>query len=274
MIPIQIDSAWKGTSDCRNCGIRDMGTHMYEIWLAMNIAYEMVFGLLPALAPLHEPPQDEVTWLIRPGSVLSAQLVVDALVGAPHHPQHQGHESACRHLGVDGQAGGFGGFAQVEQEADDVVRDGRDRQAMPMDGVSGATKSPGEHTLSFPLSKDGLDKLPAGQYNLLVEVSREAGGREVVKVPLTWPLKPAQVASTKDSSMKPSKLLLAAALAGLALNAYAHKPWLLPSSSLVDAKEPWVTVDAAISEGLFDIDHVPLKLDAIVVTGPDGARHL
>jgi uncharacterized GH25 family protein len=72
--------------------------------------------------------------------------------------------------------------------------------------------------------------------------------------------------------MKPSKLLLAAALAGLALNAYAHKPWLLPSSSLVDAKEPWVTVDAAISEGLFDIDHVPLKLDAIVVTGPDGAR--
>lgn len=24
MIPIQIDSAWKGTSDCRHCGIRDM----------------------------------------------------------------------------------------------------------------------------------------------------------------------------------------------------------------------------------------------------------
>ncbi|KQV80369.1 hypothetical protein ASD15_16080 [Massilia sp. Root351] len=75
-------------------------------------------------------------------------------------------------------------------------KSGRDL-AMPMDGVSGATKSPGEHTLNFPLSKDGLDKLPAGQYHLLVEVSREAGGREVVKVPLTWPLKPAQVASTK-----------------------------------------------------------------------------
>ena len=24
MIPIRIDSAWKGTSDCRSCGIRDM----------------------------------------------------------------------------------------------------------------------------------------------------------------------------------------------------------------------------------------------------------
>ncbi|CAN7179393.1 DUF2271 domain-containing protein [Pseudoduganella sp. LjRoot289] len=75
-------------------------------------------------------------------------------------------------------------------------KSGRD-VAMPLDGVSGATKSPGEHTLSFPLAKDGLDKLPAGQYQLLVEVAREAGGREVVKVPLTWPLKPAQVASAK-----------------------------------------------------------------------------
>ncbi len=44
------------------------------------------------------------------------------------------------------------------------------------------------------------------------------------------------------------------------------------SSSLVDHKDPWVTVDAAISEGLFDIDHVPLKLDGITVTGPDGAK--
>lgn len=73
---------------------------------------------------------------------------------------------------------------------------GRD-VAMPMDGVSGATKAPGEHTLTFPMNRDALDKLPAGQYQLLVEVAREAGGREVVKVPLTWPLKPAQVASAK-----------------------------------------------------------------------------
>jgi hypothetical protein len=73
---------------------------------------------------------------------------------------------------------------------------GRD-VAMPMDGVSGATKAPGEHTLTFLMGKDALDKLPAGQYQLLVEVAREAGGREVVKVPLTWPLKPAQVASAK-----------------------------------------------------------------------------
>jgi uncharacterized GH25 family protein len=72
--------------------------------------------------------------------------------------------------------------------------------------------------------------------------------------------------------MKLSKTLIALALAGAAFSAQAHKPWLLPSSSLVDAKEAWVTVDAAISEGLFDIDHVPLKLDGITITGPDGAK--
>lgn len=65
--------------------------------------------------------------------------------------------------------------------------------------------------------------------------------------------------------------LLAVALAGIALSAQAHRPWMVPSSTLVDAKEPWITVDAAISEDLFDIDHQPLRLDALVITGPDGA---
>ncbi|MET0321049.1 MAG: DUF2271 domain-containing protein [Duganella sp.] len=68
---------------------------------------------------------------------------------------------------------------------------GRD-VAMPLDGVSGATKAPGEIALTFPAAKAALDKLPAGQYTLLVEAAREAGGREVVKVPLQWPPKSAQ----------------------------------------------------------------------------------
>ena len=64
---------------------------------------------------------------------------------------------------------------------------------LPMDGVSGATKAPGEQTVS--VDKAALDKLPAGQYTLLVEAAREAGGREVVKVPLTLPVKSAQTFS-------------------------------------------------------------------------------
>ncbi len=78
--------------------------------------------------------------------------------------------------------------------------------------------------------------------------------------------------------MKLQKSLIALALAGLSLvslSAHAHKPWLLPSSSQVEAGRDgnaWVTVDAAISEGLFDIDHMPLKLDGIDISGPDGAK--
>jgi hypothetical protein len=58
--------------------------------------------------------------------------------------------------------------------------------AMPVDGVSAATRIVGEHTLSFASDKTALGKLPAGEYNLLVEAAREGGGREVVKVPFVW----------------------------------------------------------------------------------------
>lgn len=68
------------------------------------------------------------------------------------------------------------------------------------------------------------------------------------------------------------KSLLALALVSLLpAAAHAHRSWLLPSSSNVDGKEPWVTIDAAVSENLFDIDHLGMKLDGLTVTGPDGA---
>ncbi|WP_426209381.1 DUF4198 domain-containing protein [Massilia sp. TWP1-3-3] len=67
------------------------------------------------------------------------------------------------------------------------------------------------------------------------------------------------------------KTLLALALATLSLQASAHRPWLLPQQTNAEGKEPWVTIDGAVSEGLFDIDHQALKLDAAMVTDPDGA---
>ncbi|QBE64985.1 DUF2271 domain-containing protein [Pseudoduganella lutea] len=73
---------------------------------------------------------------------------------------------------------------------------GRDL-AMPVDGVSGATRAPGEHTLTFPGAKDALAKLPAGEYTVVVEASREAGGRELVKVPVAWPPKGAKEFAAK-----------------------------------------------------------------------------
>lgn len=65
--------------------------------------------------------------------------------------------------------------------------------------------------------------------------------------------------------------LLALALAALALPASAHRPWLLPSSTLAEGKDPTVMIDGAISENYFDFDHMPLKMDGVSVTGPDGA---
>lgn len=53
--------------------------------------------------------------------------------------------------------------------------------------------------------------------------------------------------------------------------AHAHRSWLLPSSSNVEGKEPWVTVDACVSENLFDVDTNALKLDGLVITDPTGA---
>jgi uncharacterized GH25 family protein len=67
-----------------------------------------------------------------------------------------------------------------------------------------------------------------------------------------------------------TKTVLALALATLSLNASAHRGWLYPQSTMVEAKEAWVTIDGAISEGLFDIDHQALKLDGATVTDPDG----
>lgn len=66
-------------------------------------------------------------------------------------------------------------------------------------------------------------------------------------------------------------VLLAAVLATLSLQASAHRPWLLPSLTQVDGKEPVVIIDGAVSEELFEYDHIALKLDGATVTDPDGA---
>lgn len=65
--------------------------------------------------------------------------------------------------------------------------------------------------------------------------------------------------------------VLALILAAAAGAASAHRPWMVPTSTIVENKDAWVTIDGAISEGLFDVDHMPLRMDGVLVTGPDGA---
>jgi hypothetical protein len=64
---------------------------------------------------------------------------------------------------------------------------------------------------------------------------------------------------------------IAIALAGIACAAQAHRPWMLPNASFIETdREAWVTIDGAVSEALFSLDHLPLRMDGLAVTDPDG----
>lgn len=66
-------------------------------------------------------------------------------------------------------------------------------------------------------------------------------------------------------------LALFALAALLPISAQAHKAWLLPSATVL-SDHSWVTFDAAVSNDLFYFNHVPLRLDGLVITAPDGSR--
>lgn len=57
---------------------------------------------------------------------------------------------------------------------------------MPMDGVSSPTKPPGVNKVTFSSDKGPLATLAPGDYKLIVEASREVGGKELVEVPFKW----------------------------------------------------------------------------------------
>lgn len=65
-------------------------------------------------------------------------------------------------------------------------RTGRELE-MPADGLSAATRAPGEHTLTFATAAPPLNDLPPGDYVLVVEAAREVGGRELLRLPFQWP---------------------------------------------------------------------------------------
>jgi len=62
-----------------------------------------------------------------------------------------------------------------------------------------------------------------------------------------------------------------AALLALSLPAAAHRAWMLPSATVLSGEDPWVTVDAAISNDLFYFEHFPMPLDGLTITAPDGS---
>lgn len=64
---------------------------------------------------------------------------------------------------------------------------------------------------------------------------------------------------------------LSAALSVPALST-AHDFWLLPSSTVLSGEDSWVTFDGAVSNDKFHFNHAPLRLNSLVITGPDGGQ--
>lgn len=57
---------------------------------------------------------------------------------------------------------------------------------LPIDGLSGPTLPVGSHEIKISADNPALTSLSAGDYVLVVEASREVGGRELVRLPFTW----------------------------------------------------------------------------------------
>ena len=72
--------------------------------------------------------------------------------------------------------------------------------SFPVDGTTGATRAPGPQKVSFDTFAGALKGLAPGQYQVVVEASRESGGHELVKLPLTWPPKAGASASAKGDT--------------------------------------------------------------------------
>ena len=71
---------------------------------------------------------------------------------------------------------------------------------VPVDGVTGPTRPVGLHDVSIPVSQVKLPPLTEGEYSLVVEASREVGGRELLRIPFKWDGKTAVDVSTEGKS--------------------------------------------------------------------------
>ncbi|HWV12670.1 MAG TPA: DUF2271 domain-containing protein [Sphingobium sp.] len=70
---------------------------------------------------------------------------------------------------------------------------------VPADGITGATRAPGDQKLAFTAGKGPIGPLSPGNYTLVVEAAREVGGRELLRLPFSWPAKPGTVVRAKGN---------------------------------------------------------------------------
>lgn len=70
---------------------------------------------------------------------------------------------------------------------------------------------------------------------------------------------------------RPLLLALAASALLAPAAAQAHRAWMVPSFTVVSGEDPWVNVDAAISNELFYPDHFPMRTEGLAAYAPDGS---
>ena len=80
---------------------------------------------------------------------------------------------------------------------------------VPIDGVTGPTRPAGRHVLSFTDQQPQMKNLAPGEYTLVIEAAREVGGRELLKIPFSWPARSPQSGKAQGSSELGSASLLA-----------------------------------------------------------------
>jgi hypothetical protein len=62
-----------------------------------------------------------------------------------------------------------------------------------------------------------------------------------------------------------------ATMLAVPVTAVAHRAWMMPSATVLSGEDPWITVDAAISNDLFYFEHFPMPLEGLTVVTPDGS---
>ncbi|MBB5209128.1 DUF2271 domain-containing protein [Chiayiivirga flava] len=120
-------------------------------------------------------------WIEREDSSVAANLSVwyQQERGKPR-PQKDGKKPET------GDGGGEAGTKWLPDLRQWWRRSGR-ALTLPVDGVTGATRPVGTHTLTFDSTSPQLADLAPGSYRLVVEAAREVGGRELLKLPFAWP---------------------------------------------------------------------------------------
>jgi hypothetical protein len=142
-------------------------------------------------------------WIEREDSSVAANLAVwyQQERGKPRPQNRERKPGEARqgpgNAGGNGPTGGEGGESGTQWLPDLRQwwrRSGR-ALTLPVDGVTGATRPVGTHTLQFDAAT-ALKDLAPGDYRLVVEAAREVGGRELLKLPFAWP---ATAASTSEA---------------------------------------------------------------------------